>query len=130
MDLTAEMLAGELAGCRLVRELSELPAAWRAGLRPILATRRYLEEVDETAPDALPRSWGTTSDSIAARIAERLGAARLILLKSRAAAVSSRHEAAEAGLVDPVFPIASAALECVEIVAFRQPEWDVRRLGA
>ncbi len=128
MDLTAELLAGELSGGLLVRSLEELPGAWRAERRPILAVRRYMEEVDEPGGDPLPRSWSVTSDSIAARIADRLGADRLILLKSTATAASSRREAAEAGLVDPVFPKASALLGRVEVVALREPDRPIRTL--
>ncbi|KAJ3059397.1 hypothetical protein HK102_010021, partial [Quaeritorhiza haematococci] len=130
MDLTAELLAGELSGGLLVRSLEELPGAWKEGRLPVLAVRRYMEEVDEAGDSPLPVSWRTTSDSIAARIADRLGADRLILLKSASSVASTRREAAEVDLVDPVFPEASARLGRVEVVAFRDPDRPIRPLEA
>lgn len=65
-----------------------------------------------TARD-LPESWELTSDSLAAWLAEKLGAARLTLVKSVAAAPGSRPaDWAGAGLVDPLFPGFAARLCC------------------
>jgi 5-(aminomethyl)-3-furanmethanol phosphate kinase len=55
--------------------------------------------------DPLPCDWTTSSDSIAALLARRLGAGRLVLLKS--CELPERLDlsaAAAAGIVDPVFP--------------------------
>ena len=43
---------------------------------PVLAPYRWLREADP-----LPHSWDVTSDSIAAWVASRIGARRLILIK-------------------------------------------------
>ncbi|MDG3006391.1 amino acid kinase family protein [Paludisphaera mucosa] len=126
MDLTAEVLGGLVAKSRVVDDFAGLDAAWREGVRPILAPRRHLEEVDERGDDPLPISWRTTSDAIAARVAVRLGAARLILLKSAPCVSTTRRAAAESGLVDPVFPSAAEGLGRVEFVAFREPVWELR----
>lgn len=48
--------------------------------------------------------WSTTSDSLAARLAELLGAAPLALLKSVDAPTASAQELARAGAVDAAFP--------------------------
>ncbi|MBS9478870.1 amino acid kinase family protein [Ancylobacter radicis] len=73
------------------------------------------------APD-LPESWDLTSDSLAAwlsaQLSTRLGAGRLVLVKSAPAAPGSRpQDWADAGLVDPLFPRYAAAFGgAVEIV--------------
>jgi 5-(aminomethyl)-3-furanmethanol phosphate kinase len=120
MDFTAEALARLLPAARVVHRLVELPTAWRAGLRPILAPRLYLEEVDERRADRLAFSWDVTSDAIAARVAVDLRASRLVLLKSASAPRAvTRADAAAAGLVDPCFPAVSEPLDQVEIVDLR-----------
>jgi aspartokinase-like uncharacterized kinase len=120
LDLTAEALARLVPGSRVVRRLAELPTAWDAGLRPILAPRPHLEEVDESRADRLAFSWSVTSDSIAARVAVDLRATRLVLLKSTTVVDAvTRLDAARAGLVDPCFPAAAEALDRVELVDLR-----------
>jgi 5-(aminomethyl)-3-furanmethanol phosphate kinase len=73
---------------------------------------------DEGRAGALEHSWNVTSDSIAARIARRVGTP-LTLLKStdRPDGISWR-EAADRGLVDAAFPAAAAGLD-VEWVNLR-----------
>ncbi|WP_337173477.1 uridylate kinase [Paludisphaera sp.] len=127
MDATARVLAALVARSRVVEILGELPDVWAEGDRPILAPRRFLEEIDERAADPLPLSWATTSDSIAARVAAHVGA-RLVLLKSGPTAARTRGEAAAAGYVDPVFPTACAGLSRVEAVDLRDPRWPATRL--
>ncbi|WP_165063873.1 amino acid kinase family protein [Paludisphaera rhizosphaerae] len=121
MDVSAASLSYLIADAVVVDNLPQIADAWRTARQPILAPRRYLEEIDESGDDPLPLSWQTTSDSIAARIAERLGARRLILLKSSAVVAGDRVEAARLGLVDSVFPHAARRITEVEYVAFRQP---------
>jgi aspartokinase-like uncharacterized kinase len=56
------------------------------------------------ADDSLPHSWDTTSDAVAARAAAVAGG-ELVLLKSVTVPAGwTWHEAAQAGLVDPVLP--------------------------
>lgn len=129
MDVSAELLASLLPNSIVVDDFARIADAWGAGRRLILAPRRYLEEVDEPSDDPLPLSWETTSDSIAARIAERLGATRLILLKSSSVVAADRAEAVRLGLVDPIFPRASRRIDRVELAAFRDPEWRMIRLA-
>ena len=67
---------------------------------PILAPRRFLD-VDDRSPDPLPHAWTTTTDAIAARLAVRLGASELVLLKSASIPPGLDLEAASRiGLVD------------------------------
>ena len=57
------------------------------------------------ADPEIPESWDATSDSLAAWLARRIGAGRLILVKSTAAPRPLEPVAlAERGLVDRVFP--------------------------
>jgi aspartokinase-like uncharacterized kinase len=72
--------------------------------------------------DELPRSWAVTSDSIAARVAAKKRAARLILLKSvDVPAGVPWPEAAANGRVDDYFPTIAARLTCpIEVVNFRR----------
>jgi len=64
----------------------------------------------------LPASWDMTSDSLAAWLAGRLQAERLILVKHGAAA--SADELARRGVVDPLFP---AYLANAKVHAFLAP---------
>jgi aspartokinase-like uncharacterized kinase len=105
LDLTAHVLAALVPGLVVVDELAALDSAWNQGGTPILAPRRFLEESDLASPDPLRRSWDVTSDAIAARLADYLGAAELLLLKSTPLPASTdRRAAARLGLVDPCFP--------------------------
>ena len=121
LDLTAELLAGLVPRLVVVDRPDEVDDVWNAGQIPVLKPRWFLEHVDAVAPDALPETWQTTSDSIAARLAAHIGAG-LILLKSIAPEPAwDRAQASRQGFLDPMFPIASAALERVRVVNLREP---------
>jgi aspartokinase-like uncharacterized kinase len=88
---------------------------------PVLATRRFLDADDRSAAP-LPHAWSTTSDSIAARLAVRLGAGELVLLKSASLPPGRTLDgAAGLGLVDPEFPRASADLRRITYLNLRDP---------
>ena len=91
MDQYAYLIAARLAGAVLVAEPREMAAALSAGHVPVLAPSRWLREADP-----LPHSWTGTSDSIAAWVAGRVGARRLVLIKPPGA--TACH------LVDSYFP--------------------------
>ena len=83
-------------------------AAWRLAARgrlPVLMASSLIESESQ-----LERSSRLTSDSIAAYIAGRIGATRLVLLKSTdrgSGRIRNRREAgriARLGVVDPLFP--------------------------
>ena len=58
---------------------------------------------------SLPADWSVTSDALAARLAERLQGAEVVLVKSCAVAPGATLEAlAEAGIIDPVFSLVVA----------------------
>jgi aspartokinase-like uncharacterized kinase len=81
-----------------------------------------VEVAEILADDSLPRSWAVTSDSIAARVAERRGASKLVLLKSVDIPVGTNWPtAAGNGWVDEYFPRIAARLTCpIEVFNFRR----------
>lgn len=108
LDLTAHLLAALVPGLDVVQDINALDSVWGVGRIPILSPRLFL---DEDRLDSLPHSWAVTSDSIAARVAVRLGAQELLLLKSAPLPPGTvRDEAARLGLVDRAFPEAARPL--------------------
>lgn len=59
---------------------------------------------------SLPIGWHVTSDSIAAFVAQQMGIAHLVLLKSIDVTGDDRHEWAKRGWVDSYFPQAAEGL--------------------
>jgi aspartokinase-like uncharacterized kinase len=100
---------------KLERRLA--PADSLTGIARILATGLipvwmplHMVQQDET----IPRDWTITSDGLAARLAQRLGSAGVVLLKScEVDPKASLEDLAQEGIVDPVFPkiIARAGLK-------------------
>ena len=93
MDQYAHLIAGKLARGVVVAEAREIADALGArpvGRVPVLAPYRWLRDADP-----LPHSWDVTSDSIAAWVAARVCARRLVLVKPPGAAGN--------GLVDAHF---------------------------
>lgn len=76
MEQYGHLLVDLLDDAALVRDAQEVAAALHRGALPVLAPYRWLR-----AEDPLPHAWAITSDSIAAWVAGRLGARRLILVK-------------------------------------------------
>jgi 5-(aminomethyl)-3-furanmethanol phosphate kinase len=114
LDLTAHILAALVPVLDVADDLSAPEAVWDRRRIPVLAPCRFLDDDETRASDPLPPSWDVTSDSIAARLAVRLGARELVLLKSAPIPPGiNRREAARLGLVDPVFPEVSRDLERV-----------------
>jgi aspartokinase-like uncharacterized kinase len=106
MDQHAQLIAARLAGAVLVADPREIGDACDAGRIPVLMPSGWLRE-----SDPLPHSWDVTSDSIAAWVAGRVCARRLVLVKPPG--VRRPDEA-----VDPYFARAlSARVEAVMIAA-------------
>ena len=121
LDLTAHVLADLLPGSEVVADRDAIDSCLQRGRVPILAPRRFLDR-DDARPDALAHAWTTTTDAIAARLAVRLGAGGLLLLKSVSLPPgSSLADAARLGLVDPEFPRAARDLGGVRFRNARDP---------
>lgn len=76
MDQWAHLIADGLPGGTVAASPAQVDAALAAGRMPVIAAFAWLR-----ASDPLPHEWTVTSDSIAAWLADQLGAARLVLLK-------------------------------------------------
>jgi dihydroneopterin aldolase len=100
MEQYALMLADLATALVPCRTAAEIYAALAAGEVPV-----WLPTTMALADAAIPESWDMTSDSLAAWLARRLGAERLVLVKSVAAPAPLDAAAlAGCGLVDPAFP--------------------------
>jgi dihydroneopterin aldolase len=111
------LLAMEQYGCALTslhagyvqaESLSAIRRAARDRRVPIWCPARMVLRAPEIA-----WSWEVTSDSLAAWLAGRLGAARLLLVKSvvRPAGPVDAEELVAQGIIDPAFPATMGALE-------------------
>lgn len=127
LDLTAHALAAIVPGLAVAETYAEVIAIASPGHPVIAAPRRMLEE---DRLDPLPKSWDVTTDSIAARIANRLDARTLILLKSTGTeGPLSRDDAARIGLVDPYFPQEARTLHEIRVVNLRAEHPESANLG-
>src|SRR5205814_4498358 len=91
MDQYAHLIAGKLPRAVIVaeaREIADALGAQPVGHVPVLAPYRWLRETDP-----LPHSWDVTSDSIAAWVADRVGACELVLVKPPGATRGERVDA-------------------------------------
>ena len=125
MDQHAHLLAGLRPTARLTTGPDEIAKVQAEGLLPVLSPFRWLQAVDP-----LPHGWHVTSDSIAAWVAARLSARRLVLLKSLEGvpgtngdilAEAPLRSLALAGIVDEHFAQAvEPGLECW-VLSGREP---------
>jgi len=122
----------DVSAAMLSRLLPEAPflADWEALKRRlelenpspvVFGPSSFLGDVEPRLPGRpLPRNWSTTTDSIAARLAESLDA-ELVLLKSAPPPPGSLGELSAAGYIDGDFPHAARPLHRVTLVNLRKP---------
>ncbi len=110
MSLTAALAANLLSARSLAKTVDGLRLSEGDGLQ-ILDVEQFMR-TDSAGDDPLPCNWQVTSDSIAARVAVRLEAQELVLLKSAlpAETAPTREQLALDGYLDPYFPRAAAGL--------------------
>jgi aspartokinase-like uncharacterized kinase len=100
MHQMAELMASTESRLEVVESLDEIRDSLERGRIPVWAPMRMI-----AGDEAIPAAWSATSDSLAARLAELLGGADLVLLKSVEAESGADAEAlAEQGIVDQSFP--------------------------
>ena len=122
MQFNAHVVAAVLPGAVIVRDEMEARAAWQRGQLAVVEPVAWLEK-EEAAGFGVPHRWTFTSDSIAAHIATRIQAAKLILLKS-ALPAPGRGDcgpscAAGLGIVDADFPLAAKDVPAIELINLR-----------
>lgn len=98
---------------QLISQIKQAPATPR--WFGFAVTQFVLEQDPQLPPPRLPKSWHTTSDSIAARIASLLKA-RLIVAKSTSPTSNNLSLLANQGYVDNHFPVAAASISSVTFV--------------
>jgi aspartokinase-like uncharacterized kinase len=79
LSFQSHLLSAVLPGLRVCNCMEDCRVEWLAGRREVVFDPWPL--LEESA-DELPADWNTTSDSIAAWLAGRIDAERLVLLKS------------------------------------------------
>ncbi|HUY31766.1 MAG TPA: hypothetical protein VMV69_03230 [Pirellulales bacterium] len=130
MSVNAELVAALLPEASLLASVADLYARPAAAGPVIFDPCAFLRD-EEPRPMAepLPASWQVTSDSIAARLAEILGGAELVLLKSALPpAPVTVSGATAAGYVDGFFPIAAARLSRIGCVNLQGDDFPATRM--
>jgi aspartokinase-like uncharacterized kinase len=119
LAVNARFLAALVKQSLVVDSLDACCAVWDQHGIPILDCHVFLCAGSEREA-ILPHSWDTTSDSIAAYVAWRAGAQRLVLLKSTDDPTNGDwSEAARLGIIDPWFARFVGSDVAVEVVNLR-----------
>jgi len=129
LSVTARLAADLTAGAIMRQRLDEVD--WTDGSRlQILDVLEFMQE-DARSDDPLPETWEVTTDSIAARAAQRLRARELVLLKSALPNVDESggvEDLAAAGYVDGYFPRCLPETMRLRVVNLRSDGFDEIRL--
>jgi aspartokinase-like uncharacterized kinase len=119
LSLSAHFLEHLVPSSEVVNALADCPGVWEHGKVAILDAFAFAC-ADEGKTRSLPHHWDVTSDSIAARVAEVIGARSLLLLKSVDMPTGiDWNEAGRRGLVDRYFARAVSPTVAVEAINLR-----------
>jgi aspartokinase-like uncharacterized kinase len=119
LGLNARFLKTLLPRSAVVSDWTRCPTHWEANRLPILDCFKFVR-ADEGNSGHLPHTWAVTSDSVAARLAVVMGAAKLILLKSVSAPAGwDSNVAGLEGIVDVHLATVAASLSQVTLVNLR-----------
>lgn len=124
MHQTALMLAAIEPRFVPAETVAGMRAAWSSGRVPVWLPLRMADR-----DRAIPADWTITSDGLAARLAERLAAAAVCLVKSRCVArAATPAQLAADGVVDRQFPVIVARGDLVWCVLGPGEERQLARL--
>ncbi|MDX1682508.1 MAG: hypothetical protein R3336_05270 [Phycisphaeraceae bacterium] len=121
MALNTAMISSLMPGLELADSAQMVHGAFSRGRSVLIEPLNWLQ-TDEREGRGVPHQWEFTSDSIAAHVAHRLSADRLILAKSALPESHGVQTAVDDGILDPCFPDAARGLPVVELVNFRADE--------
>ena len=101
LELTSRLLV-QLWPVARIAPITDIEVCWQLGQVPVIRAREWFEFAEQASIPAPPQNWDTTTDTIAAWVAELSRSAALWLLKS-VEPPTSLAEAAELALVDANF---------------------------
>jgi aspartokinase-like uncharacterized kinase len=119
MEQFGRMLCGIELGSMPCSTLDQIEQAWSGGRLPVWMPVRLMEQDQE-----LERTWDVTSDTIAAWLANSLGADGLLLVKSCELPNDQRDPAvlAAAGIIDAALP-AYLSRKPMPLQVVRKEQW-------
>ena len=103
MALNECLVRDLLPESRIVRDRAAAEEAWASARVPILCAHDFLAREEPASADPLPHTWDVTSDSVAAWVAIRWPADRLVLLKPVPLPAGAAPERLGPPLVDGAF---------------------------
>lgn len=126
MSFNAHCVARILGGCEMVNSPQACLEVWAGGKVAMVEPVAWLQSMEHNGI-TIPHRWSFTSDSIACAIALQTQAAVLTLFKSAMPSGEvDPNSAAQAGLVDDDFPLASRGIVRIELVNLRDAQQQVR----
>lgn len=118
MTLNARCVAAVINEAEMVESPEEWAACRERGRVGIVNAAEFVNALERTTGQALPRNWDVTSDSISAWIAGWMQAERLVLLKSVELPKDDRLSPG-CGLVDAAFSTMCRGVRRVEWINLR-----------
>ncbi len=121
MSVTARLLYSSLANTSLTDDILDLRHRPVQPACVVFDSAHWLRDQEPASRGRqLPIGWRVTSDSIAARLAEVLDAAELVLMKSSLPTDDCDLKGlADAGYVDEAFPVLASGLRSIRFVDLR-----------